>query len=410
MMCKQHSSNLYEVLGICTDATAAEVRAAYYRAALRTHPDKGGNAEDFRLANRAFEVLSCPASRKLYDSSELPLSRPSSCPATTAESATPARSRQKQTRLFPRRHAHMKAKKTKKPLDTTVTAMHRLKVILQAMNVKSRREVFTGMTESMKKALHRFMTDTSYKVSPHVQRTSAYRARPARHKPQPDATCVRTINRARKTMYQAQMHVKALRLYARPQETLDSAIQHRIEFSALRSALAAGEKADPNFWLDADKVYQTCEAAFKEMATSETNLGLRAFAHIRATSWLGLRIQITSPSTTLRAALDAHARLLVARATSWELFRTEWIHLMLEKKRFTLTEAEAVADGARQTELQYQVAKALRGVEKALNKEQRRARTHATFCAKMQAVVAAEVVEKTRPKRSRTSNVAFMGG
>jgi hypothetical protein len=279
------------------------------------------------------------------------------------------------------------------------------------MNEKSRREVCTGMSQIMQKALMRFMKDTTGKVSPHVRSTSAFGARPARYKPQPNATSIHDCKRARKTMYQAQMHVKALRLYCRPQETLDAAIQHNMYFSELRQAIAAEEKADPNFWLDANKVYQTCEDAFKEMATSETNLDLRAYVHIRAQSWLGQSVQITSPATTLRAALDAHARLLVARATSWELFRTEWIQLMLEKGRFTLTEAEAVADGARQTELQHQVARALRGVEQALNKEQRRGRTPTTFCAKTRVIDAAEVVEeKTRPKRSRTSHVAFMGG
>lgn len=419
MMRQQHSPNLYEVLGICTDATTVEVRAAYHRAALRSHPDKGGNAEDFRLANRAFEVLSCPVSRGFYDSGDphFPRQNPRSgtttgCSATGGSVATtPARSRRKQTTSFPRQRAHMKTKTKKKkmqPLNTTVTAMHRLKVILQAMNANSRREVCTGMSQMMRKELARFMKDSSCKVSPNGPISCAFR--PARHKPQPNVTGIRTCNRAHRKLYQAQMHIKALRLYARPQETLDSAIQHQILFSHLRLAMAAEEKADPNIWFNAKKMLQACEVVFKEMATSETYLGLRAFVHIRAQSWLGQSVQITSPSTTLCAALDAHARLLAARATSWELFRTEWIQLMVEKGR-TLTEAEVVVDGARQTELQHQVVKALRGSEQALNQEQRRARTRATFCARTQAVDATEVVEeKTRPKRTRLSNVAFMGG
>lgn len=263
----------------------------------------------------------------------------------------------------------------------------------------------------MRKALAQFMTDSSCKVSPHVRNPLAFSARPARHKPQSNATSIRICNRARRTMYQAQMHVKALRLYARPQESLDSAIQHQIQFSHLRYAMAAEEKADPNIWFDGKKMYQMCKIVFKEMATSETELGLRAFVHIRAQSWLGQGVQITSASTTLCTALDVHARLLAARATSWEVFRAEWIQLMLDKGRFTLTEAEVVADGARQTALHQQVAKALRDAEKALDKEQRRARKRTTFCARTQTVDAAEVVEEElKPKRTRMSNVAFMGG
>lgn len=71
-----------------------------------------------------------------------------------------------------------------------------------------------------------------------------------------------------------------------------------------------------------------------------------------------------------------------------------------------------MADGARQTALHQQVAKALRGAEQALDKEQHRARKRTTCCSRMQTVDAAVVVEeeKSRPKRTRMSNVAFMGG
>lgn len=421
MTCRSHSPNFYEVLGICTDATPVQVRAAYHRAALRTHPDKGGCAEDFRLANRAFEVLSCSVTRKLYDVNSLHLPRQGACSAKTTRSAAtagsvatnPACSKRKRTSLFSRQHAQQKKKKKKKKLlNTTVAAMNRLKVILQAMSVKSRREVCTGMSQVMRKALVRFMTDSFCNVSPHGQNSLAFRACPPRHKPQSNATSIRTCTRARGTLYQAQLHMKALRLYARPQESLDLAIQQQIQLSHLRFAMAAEEKADPNIWLDANKVYQMCRTVFEGMATSETELGLRAFVHIRAQCWLGQGVQITSASTTLCTALDAHARLLVARATSWEAFRAEWIQLMLDKGRLTLTEAEVVADGARQTALHQQVAKALRDAEQALEKEQHRARKRTTCCSRTQIVDAAEVVkeETSRPKRSRMSNIAFMGG
>ena len=58
---------LYARLGVPTSATADEIRAAYKRAALRTHPDKGGNATEFQLAAAAYAVLSDPDLRAGYD-------------------------------------------------------------------------------------------------------------------------------------------------------------------------------------------------------------------------------------------------------------------------------------------------------------------------------------------------------
>lgn len=417
------NSNLYVVLGICTDATPAELRAAYHRAALRTHPDKGGSSEDFRLASRAFEVLSCPTRRKSYDSSQLPPSRKRPCTrslvakeivtssTTSASAATPGpHPKRRRMSLFPRRR-HTQTQK-KKDLHTTLTAMHRLWQVLQSMTAKSRHEVFTGMTQVMRKALIRFKERYPGEISPCVRDAHACGAWPARHTPQTLATSIRTCSRAGRTKYQAQMHMKALRLYAPPQESLNSAIEHQIQLSRLRYVIAAGEKADPGIWSDAKKVYHVCQTVLGEMGTSENDFGLRAFVHIRAQRWLGQRVQITSSSTVLSAALDTHARLLMARAASWEVFRAEWIQLMLGKGRLALTDAEAVADKARQTELQSQVTKALFGAEKALGKERCRARKRTAPRARMQEAVATEFVkdEKCWPKRTRMSNVAVMGG
>jgi len=61
------AEDLYQVLGVSATATFAEIRGAYRRAALRTHPDKGGSVEDFRLVAVAFEALSHEKHRALYD-------------------------------------------------------------------------------------------------------------------------------------------------------------------------------------------------------------------------------------------------------------------------------------------------------------------------------------------------------
>lgn len=60
-------SDLYGELGVDADASDAEIRAAYLRAAKQHHPDKGGDAAKFDRAARANMVLSDPAKRAEYD-------------------------------------------------------------------------------------------------------------------------------------------------------------------------------------------------------------------------------------------------------------------------------------------------------------------------------------------------------
>lgn len=53
----------YEILGLSPDASPSEIKAAYRRAAMRAHPDRGGSEEDFRRVQKAFEDLQkgpCP--------------------------------------------------------------------------------------------------------------------------------------------------------------------------------------------------------------------------------------------------------------------------------------------------------------------------------------------------------------
>jgi len=61
------SPTLYEVLGVCPDATDDQIKTAWRRAAKVTHPDAGGTSEAFAAARHAWEVLSDPGRRTAYD-------------------------------------------------------------------------------------------------------------------------------------------------------------------------------------------------------------------------------------------------------------------------------------------------------------------------------------------------------
>jgi len=48
----------HAVLGVEAGASSVEIRAAYKKRALATHPDQGGSDEAFRAVQRAYEKLS----------------------------------------------------------------------------------------------------------------------------------------------------------------------------------------------------------------------------------------------------------------------------------------------------------------------------------------------------------------
>lgn len=59
--------NLYEILGVKRDADNPAIRAAYVKMAKTIHPDRGGNAADFKEVARAYGVLGRPDKRLAYD-------------------------------------------------------------------------------------------------------------------------------------------------------------------------------------------------------------------------------------------------------------------------------------------------------------------------------------------------------
>jgi molecular chaperone DnaJ len=57
----------YEILGLAKEASADEIKKAYRKAAVKHHPDKGGDEAKFREVSEAYEVLKDPAKKQRYD-------------------------------------------------------------------------------------------------------------------------------------------------------------------------------------------------------------------------------------------------------------------------------------------------------------------------------------------------------
>lgn len=63
----QADTEYYKTLGVSKDADEAQLKRAYRKLALKHHPDKGGDAAEFKRVSEAFSTLSDPEKRKIYD-------------------------------------------------------------------------------------------------------------------------------------------------------------------------------------------------------------------------------------------------------------------------------------------------------------------------------------------------------
>ncbi|KAJ3723515.1 hypothetical protein DFJ43DRAFT_1092124 [Lentinula guzmanii] len=60
-------TKFYDLLDVSPTASESDLKKAYRKKALRLHPDKGGDPELFKEVTHAYEVLSDPEKRSLYD-------------------------------------------------------------------------------------------------------------------------------------------------------------------------------------------------------------------------------------------------------------------------------------------------------------------------------------------------------
>lgn len=61
------NNRYYELLGVDKNIDSADVKKVFRKLAMKKHPDKGGDPNEFAEISQAAEVLSDPEKRKIYD-------------------------------------------------------------------------------------------------------------------------------------------------------------------------------------------------------------------------------------------------------------------------------------------------------------------------------------------------------
>lgn len=61
------ASDYYDILGVSKTAPPDEIKKAYRKKALEHHPDRGGDQDEFKKINEAYQVLSDPQKRARFD-------------------------------------------------------------------------------------------------------------------------------------------------------------------------------------------------------------------------------------------------------------------------------------------------------------------------------------------------------
>mmetsp|Transcript_62217 Transcript_62217/g.110629 ORF Transcript_62217/g.110629 Transcript_62217/m.110629 type:complete len:459 (-) Transcript_62217:168-1544(-) len=424
--------NLYAELHLQPTASTSEIRTAYRRAALLAHPDKGGSSAAFHSVVFAFEVLSCPASRAIYDKSMNLYHQPSterSMHASTAKFPPRTSVKRKKTQsVAPHTlpSARNREARTEEDLasgdaedvpapepdhedDATRLALEHLRAAVHALPVPHRKAMISRMPQDVRaELLTHMISDITSKQGPAPPRLIKHGPKRVRGwESQTRGTDVRAVTRMHKTTYLAQLRLRHLRMYTRAQDDIEAAVGHQMVLARARHSIDA---AGDDIWHDPAAFCSVFSDACRNAGSSLEKLGLSVFVFMRADEWISRPATITSPVMALKDAVATHSRLCKARHVSWEQLRAEWLPLMIQtqhsrSRQLSWKQAMAVADRARAKLLERQFWSAVASAERTLKSQRCReakrakARKQAELRAHKQKLAAAASMRRSAAEK-----------
>ena len=61
----------YKILEVNKQSSFEEIKKSYKKLAVKNHPDKGGDPEKFKNISQAYQILSDPEKRRIYDNGDV---------------------------------------------------------------------------------------------------------------------------------------------------------------------------------------------------------------------------------------------------------------------------------------------------------------------------------------------------
>merc|ERR1719401_2666756 len=232
----------YAVLNVNHSAEAHEIRSAYRRAALSAHPDKGGSTVAFNLIGEAFNVLSCPRTRALYD-----LER-----------------KEKLHTCISRGGSKGSCEHTSARCNATLLMGHALKTLRDILQHNDLLKF--NIPPEVQKALEKF---TGEGASECLDRCSK--------KTTSGSTRLQNIGSKSK----AQLDIEYLRIYTRLTK-VETAIEHQLVLSKVQDRLVAASDADPELWSKSDDVCRIFDDAISDLGISRAEFGVSVYVEMHA--------------------------------------------------------------------------------------------------------------------------------
>lgn len=278
-------------------------------------------------------------------------------------------------------------------------ALERLQQVLRFMTTEERRSSIAGLSPRMRAALLAFMEGAPARAGALPGRMrNAEGMDDEGHRKAFKGTDVRTIRSSHGVRYVAQLRIRHLRLYTTGQPCGEVASRHHMFLARFRNAVDSAGEA---IWHEPTRFCSLFEDILRQHGISERDMGLSTFIYMRADQWIDRTKAITSPILSLPEAVALHARLLRARATSWDSLRKEWAQLLCRTqktraRRLSLVEAEDIAEQAHRRHVRRRMAVAVGRVEVALASQDKENNIEAKRRARAQGVAPTEVVASKR--------------